>query len=131
MLAVEVDDRLLLPVFEPVVPRDLAVVLVGLAVALPPLVELALAGAQPADDAREGDLGLLRPVLGEVDDRVASVVGDPAALQISPRSFFNATCSSMSSARTSSFFASLRSSAAIRSSLSSIPRFSRPFDSNA
>ena len=84
---VEVDDRLLLPVLEPVVPRDLTVVLVGLSVALAPLVEFARAGAEPVDEVGGGDLGLLRPIVDKVDDGVACVGRDPAALQISPDFF--------------------------------------------
>jgi hypothetical protein len=45
-----------------VVARNLAVVLVRLAVALLPLVELAPPGAEPPDESGHGDLGLLRPL---------------------------------------------------------------------
>ena len=76
----EADDRLSLPVLEPVVARDLSVVLVDLAVALHPAVVLARADAEPTDEAADSDLGLLRPERDEVDDRVASVVGDPPAV---------------------------------------------------
>jgi hypothetical protein len=46
---VEVDDRAFLPVFEPPVAGDPGVVLVDLAVAFLPVIELALANAQPGD----------------------------------------------------------------------------------
>lgn len=44
----EVDDRLFFPVFELPVTRDFAVVLVGFAVALVPVVKLAGRKAQPS-----------------------------------------------------------------------------------
>ena len=47
-------DRLLLPVLEPVVAGDLAVVLVGFAVALLPVVELALGDASQPTNRRTG-----------------------------------------------------------------------------
>jgi hypothetical protein len=48
MEVVELDDRLLLPAFDPEVARDLSVVLVGMAVALFPSVILVLREPQPA-----------------------------------------------------------------------------------
>jgi hypothetical protein len=57
ILGVVVKDRLFLPGFQPPVAGDLAVVLVGNAIALAPLVELALGDAQPGDDLLGRDLG--------------------------------------------------------------------------
>jgi hypothetical protein len=43
-------------------------------------VELAQADAQPGDEATSRDVGLVAPVADEVNDGVAGIVGDPAAL---------------------------------------------------
>src|SRR6266853_1253565 len=116
---VEIDDRSLLPLFQPEVARDPAVVFVHLAVAGAPVVELAGGHAQPAHELLGGDLRPLAPAAYEVDHLVARIVGYPLAFQISPRLFFKATCSSMSSASTSSFFFSLASRKAMRCSRAS------------
>ena len=76
---VVLDDRPLLPVFEPVVARDLAVVLVRLPVALTPGVVLALGHADPGDEAPGRQLGLLGQLGDEVDDLVTRVMGNPLA----------------------------------------------------
>ncbi len=49
-----IEDRLLLPRFEPPVARDLAVVFVDLAVAAFPIMELARAETQPAEQTFGG-----------------------------------------------------------------------------
>jgi hypothetical protein len=76
---VEVEDGVLLPSLEPVVARDQGVVLVDLAVALSPVVELACAQTEPADESLDGEFGAVGPVVDEVDDFVAGVVGNPAS----------------------------------------------------
>ena len=55
------------------------VVLVDLAEALLPIVELAGADAQPGEEATSRDVGLVAPGADEIDELVAAVVGDPAA----------------------------------------------------
>jgi hypothetical protein len=55
-------------------------VFVGLAEALFPVVKLAWADAEPGDEATSRDVGLVAPVADEVNDGVAGIVGDPAAL---------------------------------------------------
>ena len=59
VFGVVVDDRLLFPILEPPVARDQRVVLVGQAVALPPVVKLAGGDAKPGDEPLPGDLGAL------------------------------------------------------------------------
>src|SRR5262249_11952380 len=118
-LLLEVEDGLLLLVVEPVVARDPGVVLVGLAVAVLPGVPLGGGEGQPAQEAGDGDAGLVGPAVDEVDDLVAGVVGNPASFQSSPSAFFSRTCSSRSSERTSCLRASLSWSAAIWRSFSS------------
>src|SRR5690242_10392483 len=49
---------------------------------------LAARDADPRDEAIGGDLGLVRPDPHEVDDRVAESLGNPAAAQGSPSSFW-------------------------------------------
>jgi hypothetical protein len=89
VFGVVVDDRSFLPILEPPVTRDQRVVLVGQAVALPPIVKLAGGDTEPGDEPLDGDLGMLRPVGDVVDDGVADVMGNPGLGQSSPSSFFN------------------------------------------
>src|SRR5438874_1873369 len=77
--------------------------LVGLAVALAPVVKLAHAQLQPPQQSLDRKASLLGPASDEVHHRIADIRLDPAAVQSSPSSFFNATCSAINSARTSSF----------------------------
>src|SRR5262249_49215323 len=116
---VEVEDRLLLGGLQPVVARHPRIVLVGLAVAVLPVVPFARADADPQQEAADREGGLGRPVVDEIDDGVARVVGNPGATQGSPSSFFSWTCSSMSSAKTSFLRWSFSSKAAILLSLAS------------
>src|SRR5450631_809884 len=98
----KIDDRFLLPLLQPKVSGNPTVVLVRLAVSLPPIVELASSDAKPSDKSSGADLGRLRPAPAEIHDLVPHVVRDPDPGQRSPRLFFRATCSAISSARTSS-----------------------------
>jgi hypothetical protein len=98
---------------KPVIAWDPGIVLVDLAEASLPVVELAGADADPGDEACDGDLGLVAPGADEIDDGVAGIVGDPAAFQISPSVFFSSVWASMSSAMTSFLRVSLASSWAI------------------
>jgi hypothetical protein len=98
---VELDDGLLLPVFEPPVAGNPAVMLVDLAEALPPVIELALADAHPLDDLLGRDLRPIRPVASVIDDLITGIVGNPGSGQSSSSTFFSLTCSSNNSATTS------------------------------
>jgi hypothetical protein len=62
------------------IARHQGVVLVDLAEAILPVVELAGADAEPGDEATSRNLCLVAPVADEVNDGVADVVGDPTAL---------------------------------------------------
>jgi hypothetical protein len=75
--------------------------LVDLATALPPIIELALAQADPLNELLGRDLRPVRPTANVVDDLIAGVVGNPGSGQSSPSTFFSLTCSSNSSAATS------------------------------
>ena len=83
----ERDDLVLLLVEQPVVAWHEPIVLVGLAVPLLPVEELAARHPEPRDEALDGDLGLLGPRAHEVDNRIAGVVGNPAAGQGPSSSF--------------------------------------------
>src|ERR671915_296435 len=97
------DDGLLLPILQPEAAGTPAVVLIPLPVAFPPIVELAGGDVEPPNEPPGADLSLLRPAPDEIHDLVPSIVRNPVPGQSSPMSFFNATCSAISSARTSSF----------------------------
>src|SRR5437588_1623409 len=113
MAGVEVEDGRLLPRLEPPIAGDQCVVLVGQAVARPPVVELAGGDPEPADEPSHGDFGASGPVADEVDDGVAGVVGNPGPGQSSPSYFFILICSSINSATTSFLRWSLSRSAAM------------------
>src|SRR6516164_10902547 len=99
----ERNDRLLFPILQPKVPGNPAVMLVDLAVSLAPAVELAGRDIKPLDEPPGADLGLCRPAPDEVHDLVPRIVRNPDSGQSSPILFFRATCSAISSAKTSSF----------------------------
>jgi hypothetical protein len=101
IFVVELDDGLLFPVYEPPVAGNPAIMLVDLAIALPPVIELALAQADPLNELLGRDLRPIRPIANVVDDLVTGVVGNPGSRQSSPSTFFSLTCSSNSSATTS------------------------------
>ena len=61
------------------IARDPGVVLIDLAEAMLPIVELAGADVEPGQEATSRDLRLVAPVADEIDDGVTSVVGDPGA----------------------------------------------------
>jgi hypothetical protein len=71
-------DAHLFVVGEPVIAWHPGVVLVDLAEAQLPVVELAGADADPAKEATDGDLRLVAPEADEIDDGIAGIVGDPA-----------------------------------------------------
>src|SRR5579863_2034718 len=106
---VEVQNGLLLPLFEPVIPGDHGVVFIGLAVALAPGEELAARQFEPTQEPLGGQLGLLAPGAHEIHHGIAHVMGNPAAVQGSPSSFFSWTYSAEISAMTESLRASLAS----------------------
>src|SRR5436190_23242421 len=109
------DNGLLLPILQPEVAGNPAVVLVHLPVAFPPVVELAGGDVEPPNEPSGPDLCLLRPAPDEIHDLTPRIVLDPGPGQSSPISFFSATCSAISSARTSSLVWIFFSRYAIRS----------------
>jgi hypothetical protein len=101
VFVVKLNDGLLFPVFKPPVARNPAVMLVHFTVALPPVIELAPAEADPPDELPGRDLRSVRPIAIVIDNLVANVMGNPGSCQSSPSTFFSVTCSSNSSATTS------------------------------
>src|ERR1035437_8858493 len=73
ILQMERNDRLLLPILQPKVPGNPAVMLVDPAVALAPAVELAGRDVELSDDPPGADLGLLRPAPDEIHDLVPRI----------------------------------------------------------
>src|ERR1700728_5281804 len=97
----ELDDRFLLPWFQPEIPRHPTVVLIGSPIALAPVVELTRGNTQPPNESSDADLRLLRPASDEIHYLIPHIMRHPACGQSSPRLFFNAMCSAINSARTS------------------------------
>jgi len=80
VLASEGADTLLLLVGKPVIARHPGVVLVDLAEALFPVVELAGADADPGEEATDGDVRLVAPYPDEIDKLIADIVENPLPL---------------------------------------------------
>ncbi len=88
----EVDDAAFFVACEPVIAWDPGVVLVDFAVAFLPVVELGSAQADPAEEAADGNFGLVGPGVDEIDEAVAGVMRHPAALVRGPQDFFLTAC---------------------------------------
>src|ERR1700735_5242283 len=128
ILQMEADDGFLLPWLQPEITRNPTVVLIHFPVARSPVVELAVANAQPLRKSSDVDLGLLRPTSDVIYDLIPHIMRHPALGQSSPRLFFKATCSAISSARTSSLVWIFFSKNSIRFCFSSACRVGRSFD---
>ena len=116
VLLIEVDDGILFPGIEPMIPRNEAVVFVDFSISLSPIVELGPRHPQPANNLQGPQGGALRrPAMNEIDDRVAHIVRGPDFRYSSPSSFFKTTCSCINSASASLRICSLASNAAMRS----------------
>src|SRR6266853_811654 len=101
------------------------IVLIHSSIALLPVVELAHGNAQPRNESADADLGLFRPASDEIDHLIPHIVRYPGLGQSSPRLFFNAICSAISSARTSSLVCTFFSKNSIRFCFSSAWRRGR------
>jgi hypothetical protein len=77
VLVAIVDNGLLLPVFQPEVPGDLAIVFIEPPVALFPAVKLAAGYPEPTDKPGCRQLSPKSPVMDEIDNRIPGIVGDP------------------------------------------------------
>src|SRR5271170_7333343 len=127
ILQMEPDDRLFLPRLQPKITRNPTIVLIHAPVALSPVVELASPHPQPADQSPGADLRLFRPAPDEIHHLVPHIVRHPHLGQSSPRLFFKAMCSAISSARTSSLVCTFFSKNSIRFCFSSTWRAGRSF----
>src|SRR5271167_858634 len=121
----ETDDSFLFPRLQPEISGYPTVVLIHSPIALPPVVELAHGNAQPRNESAGTDRGLLRPAPDEIHHLIPHIVRDPDRGQSSPRLFFNAMCSAISSARTSSLVCTFFSKNSIRFCFSSAWRRGR------
>jgi len=74
--------------FEPVVARNPGVVFVDLAVAMLPGMPLGGGEADPDQEADNGDAGFAGPVVDEINEGIAGVVGEPRVLSEFPMCFF-------------------------------------------
>src|SRR3989442_11067643 len=119
ILQMKTDDGFLLPRLQPEIAGNPTVVLIHSPVALSPVVELAGPNAQPLRESSDADLGLLRPTSDKIHDLIPHIMRHPALGQSSPRLFFKATCSAISSARTSSLVWTFFSKNSIRFCFSS------------
>jgi hypothetical protein len=77
---VEVEDGLFFLRLQPVVARYPGIVFVGLAVTVLPGVPLGGGDAQPEQERKDGNAGLVGPAVNEIDDLVAAVMGNPASV---------------------------------------------------
>jgi hypothetical protein len=75
----EPDDCLTLPFLKPEIARDWGIMLVDFSVPLGPVVELAFADRKPGDKARDRNFGSSAPQVGEIDDGVSRIMGNPDA----------------------------------------------------
>src|SRR5437867_4615955 len=125
ILQVEADDGFFLPRLQPEISGHPTVVLIHSPIALPPVVELAGGYAQPLNESPDADLGLLRPAPDEIHHLIPHIMRNPDLGQSSPRLFFNAMCSAISSARTSSLVCTFFSKNSIRFCFSSAWRRGR------
>jgi hypothetical protein len=75
---VKVEDRLALLGLNPVIPRNLGVVLVRLAISVAPREEFAARDSEPLRPTAESNLGAFGPVVDEVDHGITEIVGNPA-----------------------------------------------------
>src|SRR5208283_3205636 len=121
----ETHDRFFLPRLQPEIAGHPTVVLIGSSIALAPVVELTGSYPQPMDEPPGADLGLLRPAPDEIHHLIPHIMRHPARGQSSPRLFFNAMCSAISSARTSSLVCTFFSKNSIRFCFSSAWRRGR------
>src|SRR5262245_19755862 len=113
-----VDDRLPLARVQPMIQRHQRIVLVRLAVPLPPVEELPMSDPEPAHHPRDRQLRPGTELPHEIHHRIPGVWRYPGAGQDSPSVFFSFTYSSDTSAMIASLRASLACSAAILASSS-------------
>ena len=99
-----------LPRFEPMIPGELAIVLIDLAIPVFPGVELAGGELQPGKNGLGRCFGVVGPVTDVVHHHGRVCHGEPNVRAEFPKLFFDLTFSSSSSAITSFLVASLASS---------------------
>src|SRR3989442_8711292 len=121
----EADNGFFLPRLQPEISGHPTVVLIGSSIALAPVVELAHGNAQPGNESSDADRALLRPAPDEIHHLIPHIVRHPGLGQSSPRLFFNAMCSAIKPARTSSLVCTFFSKNSMRFCFSSAWRRGR------
>lgn len=76
----KVNDRISLPVFEPMVAWDGSIVFIRLSVTAAPLAERRIVEADPQEDLLARHFGAPLPIVDVVDDGIANIVRDPFAV---------------------------------------------------
>lgn len=77
MLEIEIDNGLLLPIFQPEVAGNQSVVFIDLAISALPVVILTGRNTQPSDKMRHCDAGAFGPAFNEIDHGIANIVRYP------------------------------------------------------
>ena len=72
-----VDDGLLLPVLEPEVSGNPAVMLIDPTITRFPAIEFAAGYSEPSDEPSCGEFGPTSPVMDKVDDLISGIMGNP------------------------------------------------------
>jgi hypothetical protein len=78
MIEMEFDNGLFLFVGEPMIARDLGIVLIRFAITASPLVEGTAVNLGPVQQCAQRDLCLLRPRTDGVNNFVSNIMGNPA-----------------------------------------------------
>lgn len=80
MKPIVVDDRLLLPFFQPIITWDPAVVFVDLPITLAPVIKLTGADLEPMNKIVGGNFGFATPSADKVNHLIPRIVGNPSGI---------------------------------------------------
>jgi len=107
------NNRLFFPIFQPEVSWNYTVVSVLKSVPITPVVECTVCHTEPGKKTWDTDPGTVRPMQDEINHGIPHFSRCCRIFHISPRLFFNATYSSISSDKTSFLVCSLASRAKV------------------
>jgi hypothetical protein len=79
VIVIKSDDGLPFPVFQPEIPRNGGIMLIGFAVPIDPCMKFALADRKPADEPLDRNAGFIVPGPGKVNYGVSGIMGNPDA----------------------------------------------------
>ena len=80
VIGIELDDRLLFLVYQPVIAAEFGVMLVGVAIATSPLFEDAAVVLVPRENVSQRHLDCFRPGAYSVDHLISNIMGNPALI---------------------------------------------------